>query len=135
MEETYFKNFKEELTEVWTDEKIRLAGIDREKDAKSWMAQMDRVTEVEKRLTDLTRTCIETEERAASSKMEEKLKMKQMECDEKDRQIKNRNEIIRIGVPTVAAFVMGVISMVWEKTDVLTSTAGKSALRDLFKFR
>lgn len=53
----------------------------------------------------------------------------------KDRRNRTVIEIVKIGVPTTAACVMGLVSMVWEKTDTLTLTAGKSSLRDVLKFK
>lgn len=52
-------------------------------------------------------------------------------------QTKTRNRIdwAKVIVPTVGAFAMGIISMVWEKTDTLTSTTGKTSLRELVSFR
>lgn len=52
-------------------------------------------------------------------------------------QAKKRNRIdwAKVIVPTAGAFTMGIITMIWEKTDTLTSSAGKSALRDILPFR
>lgn len=73
---------------------------------------------------------------------EYELRSKEIENAEKARileeeQTKKRNRIewAKVIVPTVGAFTMGVISMIWEKTDVLTSSTGKSALRDILSFR
>lgn len=48
---------------------------------------------------------------------------------------RNVIEIVKVGVPVAAAFAMGIISMKWEKLDTLTSSAGKSALRDILRFK
>ena len=53
----------------------------------------------------------------------------------KELKAKNRLEVVKIVVPTTAAFVMGIISMNWEKFETMTTTAGKSALRDILKFK
>lgn len=53
----------------------------------------------------------------------------------KELKAKNRLEVVKIVLPTTAAFVMGIISMNWEKVDTITTTAGKSALRDILKFK
>lgn len=62
------------------------------------------------------------------------------ESDSINAEIKNnrkRNwvEAAKIVVPTVGAFAMGLISMKWEKLDTITSSAGKSALRDILRFK
>ena len=41
----------------------------------------------------------------------------------------------RIIVPVASAFAMGLIAMKWEKTDTLPSSAGRSSLRDLLRFK
>lgn len=48
---------------------------------------------------------------------------------------KNRIDWAKVIIPTVGAFTMGIITMIWEKTDTLTSSAGKSALRDILPFK
>lgn len=53
----------------------------------------------------------------------------------KSNRTRNVVEVIKVGVPVVAAFTMGIISMKWEKLDTLTSSAGKSALRDILRFK
>lgn len=62
------------------------------------------------------------------------------ESDSINAEIKNnrkRNwvEVAKIVVPTTGAFAMGLISMKWEKLDTITSSAGKSALRDILRFK
>lgn len=57
---------------------------------------------------------------------------------EKELQLqKNRSKLEwgKIAVPSICAITMGVVSMIWEKTDTLTSTAGKNALRDIISFK
>lgn len=56
---------------------------------------------------------------------------------EENRISSNRNmmDIFKTGAPIVAAFTMGLISMKWEKVDVLSSTAGKSVLREVLRFK
>lgn len=53
----------------------------------------------------------------------------------KNNRKRNVVEVAKIVVPTVGAFAMGIISMKWEKLDTLTSSAGKSALRDILRFK
>lgn len=53
----------------------------------------------------------------------------------KNNRTRNVVEVIKVGVPVVAAFTMGIISMKWEKLDTLTSSAGKNALRDILRFK
>lgn len=128
-------NFTDELMEVWIEEKEKLGRINPETQKELYKVQSDRVTELEKRLTDFSKTELEVEEKAASRDMDDATKQQQMSEDRKTRRNQNIIEILKIGVPTTAAIVMGLISMKWEKTEVLTSTAGKSSFRDLLKFK
>lgn len=128
-------SFKEELQEVWAKEKTKLDRINPVEQKEAYRMQADRVVEIEKRLTDLERSETEVEGRAAIADMEDSLKRDQLEQEKKDQKVKNIIDILKIAVPASAAFAMGLISMVWEKTDTLTSTAGKSSLRDVLKFK
>lgn len=53
----------------------------------------------------------------------------------KNNRMRNVVEIAKCAVPVAAAFAMGIISMKWEKLDTITSSAGKSALRDILRFK
>lgn len=55
--------------------------------------------------------------------------------EEEQARKKNQIDWAKVIVPTVGAFTMGIITMIWEKTDTLTSSAGKSALRDILPFK
>ena len=55
--------------------------------------------------------------------------------EEEQARKKNRIEWAKVITPTVGAFTMGIITMIWEKTDTLTLSAGKSALRDILPFK
>lgn len=128
-------SFKDELKDVWIKEKECLYKIDPKDQNELYKAQLNRVNEIEKRLTDMEKTEIEVEERAAGRDIEENLKIQQMEVDEKNQKSKNRIEIAKIAVPTTAAVVMGLIAMVYEKTDIMSSTTGKASWRDLIRFK
>ena len=65
--------------------------------------------------------------------IEEKTKARISEED----QNKKRNQIewAKVIVPTAGAALMGVVTMIWEKTDTMTLTPGKVSLRDILSFR
>ena len=67
--------------------------------------------------------------------MDEQFKHMEIDAEKRDRKTRNLIEVTKIVVPVTAAFAMGLISMKWEKIDTLTTTAGKSALRDILKFK
>ena len=128
-------SFKNELKEVWEKELEYLSDIDPIKDKELYKTQMNRISDIEKQLTELERIELQIENDAANHDIEEQIKRDQMEIDRKDRKTKNKIEVGKFTLPVVAAFVMGLISMKWEKIDTLTTTAGKSSLRDILKFK
>lgn len=128
-------SFKEELIETWNEEKTNLNALDPNKDGELFKAQMNRVNEIEKRLTELEKTEVEVEERAAGRDMDEQLKYRQMEEDLKSQKTKNRIEVTKIFAPLTVGALMGVAAMIYEKSDFLQSTTGKASWRDLIKFK
>lgn len=128
-------NFTDDLRQTWVEAQEYLESIDPSKEGDLYKAQLNRVNEIEKRLTEIEKTEIEVEDRAASRDMEEQLKKQQMEDEKKVQKTKNRIEIAKIAVPTAAALVMGFVTMVYEKTDIMSSTAGKASWRDLIRFK
>ena len=128
-------SFKDELKDVWKKELEYLSELDPGKDKELYRTQMNRLTDIEKQLTELERTELQVESDAANHDIEEQIKRDQMELDRKDRKAKNRIEVGKFVLPVAAAVGMGLFSMKWEKIDTLTSTAGKSSLRDVLKFK
>ena len=113
---------KEKLEEQWVSALSILSemGINDER----YDIQMSRVEHLEKLMADLDK-----------AEMEASTKMEQLESDKSEQKRKGKLEIFKTSAPIVAAFLMGCISMVWEKTDTLTLTAGKLSLRDSIRFR
>lgn len=128
-------SFKTELKDVWKKELEYLSDIDPVKDKELYRTQMNRLTDIEKQLTELERIELQIENDAANHDMDEQIKRDQMELDRKDRNTKNFIEFSKFVLPVVAAVGMGLFSMKWEKVDVLTSTAGKASLRDALKMK
>lgn len=126
-------DFTMELRDVWKKEREYLKEMT--VDSKGYKEQLERVTELEKRLTDLEKADMENSVKVASNEITEQFKREEIEAELKDRKNRNRIEVAKIIVPVAAAFTMGLISMRFEKTDIVTSTAGKSSLRDILKFR
>lgn len=128
-------SFSEELKQVWSEALEHLNEIDPVKQKDEYNAQMQRVAHLEKQLTDLEKTNMEIEEKAVCKDIDERLETEHMESDNKNQKIRNVIEAAKVVVPVIGAFAMGLISMKWEKTDTLTSTAGKSSLRDILRFK
>lgn len=127
-------NVKDLLLKQWEEEKLKLAETDPEK-KETYRLQVDRVNQLERQLTELERTEIEVEEKAASRYIEEQLERDKMEEDRKVNKSRNRIEVAKIAAPLSVAFLTAAISMVFEKTDIVSSTAGKNSLRDLINFK
>lgn len=127
-------NVKDLLLKQWEEEKLKLAEIDPEK-KETYRLQVDRVNQLERQLTELERTEIEVEEKAASRYIEEQLERDKMEEERKVNKSRNRIEVAKIAAPLMVAFLTAAISMVFEKTDIVSSTAGKNSLRDLINFK
>ena len=133
-------NVKDLLLKQWEEEKLKLAETDPEK-KETYRLQVDRVNQLERQLTELERTEIEVEEKAASRYIEEQLERDKMEEERKANKSRNRIEVAKIAAPLSVAFLtaaismVGIVSMVFEKTDIVSSTAGKNSLRDLINFK
>ena len=113
---------KEKLEEQWISALSILSEMDINDEC--YDIQVSRVEHLEKLMADLDKAELE-----ASTKME------QLESDKSEQKRKGKLEIFKTSAPIVAAVVMGFVSMVWEKTDTITSTAGKLSLRDSIRFR
>ena len=128
-------NFKTDLQDVWRKEIETLNEIDVDSQESLYKAQLERVTSIEKMLTDLEKAEMDSDEKRYCRDMDEQFKHIKIDAEKRDRKPRNLIEVTNIVVPVTAAFAMGLISMKWEKIDTLTTTAGKSALRDILKFK
>ena len=128
-------NFKTELKDVWRKEIETLNEIDVDSQESLYKAQLERVTSIEKMLTDLEKAEMDSDEKRYCRNTDEQFKYVEIDAEKRDRKTRNLIEVTKIVVPVTAAFAMGLISMKWEKIDTLTTTAGKSALRDILKFK
>lgn len=128
-------NFKTELKDVWRKEIETLNEIDVDSQEGLYKAQLERVTSIEKMLTDLEKAEMDSDEKRYCRDIDEQFKHIEIDAEKRDRKTRNLIEVTKIVVPVTAAFAMGLISMKWEKIDTLTTTAGKSALRDILKFK
>ena len=128
---------KERLLEVWEEEKNILDGLDikDKEDNGAYSKQADRVEHLEKLLVDLEKKELDMSSISWKLDSEEKVRKEQMKAEDRTNKTRNIIEACKIAVPVVAAFAMGLISMKWEKVDTLTSTAGKSALREILRFK
>lgn len=128
---------KDLLLTEWEKEKSILNGLDvkNKEDNGAYSKQVERVANLEKLLVDLEKKELDIDAEAGKLDIEEHVRCEQIRAENESQKTRNVIEICKIGVPVVAAFAMGMISMKWEKIDTLTSTAGKSALREILRFK
>ena len=128
-------NMKELLMQEWEETKTELSNLDIEDDSDNYNRLVKRLSDLEGRLVDLEKNGLDNETKVNIKEIENELKSKELSHEKESQKNKNGIEILKIGLPICAAFAMGIISMKWEKVDTLTSTAGKSSLRDVLKFK
>lgn len=93
------------------------------------------VTELMDRLIEIRKLESEEKEKVIARETETKLKYAQMEVDKKDRFVKNALTAVSIGAPLVVGVIMSFSSMNFEKEGTFTTEAGRSALRQLLRFK
>lgn len=93
------------------------------------------VTELMDRLIEIRKLESEEKEKVLARETETKLKYAQMEVDKKDRFVKNALTAVSIGAPLVVGVIMSFSSMNFEKEGTFTTEAGRSALRQLLRFK
>lgn len=126
-------NLKTKLSEEFESQMLELNKLSVGSD--EYKVAVDGVTKLADRIIEIDKMENDFKSREDTLVSNEFLKTKELEIEKKDRKNRTVVEVLKIGVPTAAAFAMGIISMKWEKLDTLTSTAGKSSLRDLLRFK
>lgn len=126
-------NLKTKLSEEFESQMTELNNLQVGSD--EYKIAVDGVTKLADRIIEIDKMENDFKLKEDTLVSNEVLKTKEIEIEKKDRKNRTVVEVLKVGVPTVAAFAMGIISMKWEKLDTLTSTAGKSSLRDLLRFK
>lgn len=126
-------SIKTTLTEEFNDQMKDLHKL--EVGTEQYSTAVNGVTKLADKIIDLEKIEIEREERIKDRDAEIELKSQQMEIDKRDKFNQNLVNVVKIAVPTVAGFAMGIISMKWEKLETITSTAGRQALKDIIRFK
>lgn len=114
--------WNQELHETWIAECDHLNEM--EKGDPGYDMQMERVSNLEKLLCDLEKSTWEND-----------VKWSQIEESKKSRWTKLGSDIFGTAAPLAVALAMGLFSMKWEDLHMMSTTAGKASLRDLFRFR
>lgn len=100
-----------------------------------YRAGVECATKLTDRLIELKKLEAEREKNDREREFDENYKLEQLKADKKDRLIKNCLTAASIGVPVAGAFVMGVMSMNFQRTDSFFTEAGNGAVKSLLKFK
>ena len=126
-------SIKNELMEEFNDEVKGLRSLQLGSD--EYKATVDGVTKLADRIIEIDKIQQEASEKQISQINENELKAAQMVDEKKDRLIRNGIEVVKVvGGFAVAAWAF-VASMNFEKEGTLTTEGGRSALRQLLKFK
>lgn len=96
---------------------------------------IDGVTKLADRLIELKKLEVERDKYERDRDFDETYKLQQLKAEKKDRIAKNCLTAASIGVPVAGAFVMGIMSMNFQRTDSFFTEAGNGAVRSLLKFK
>lgn len=125
-----------ELLDNEISEKIEALGV-LEAGSDEHKATVDELTKLMDRSIELEKLEVNVAEKAKDreqAKLDTELKKEQLANDQKDRKFGRWTSVISIVVPVGVAIWGTLYTTKWEKTDTLTSTAGKEHSRNLFKF-
>lgn len=119
----------EEIVDRFQDLNRKGAGSEESKVA------VDELTKLIDRAIEIEKIEVDSKEKAKNRELDRELKLKELEVDKKDRKMKNCLTGVSVVGGLVGAFAMGLISMKFERTDTLTTEAGRSSVRQLLKFK
>ena len=127
-------SIKNERMEEFNDEVKGLRGLQLGSD--EYKTTVDGVTKLADRIIEIEKIEKDAKSKEIERESNDYLKMKQMEDDKKDRQVRNGIEFVKVGGGLLAACGAFVLSMKFEEDGKLFSTeGGRSALRQLLKFK
>ena len=126
-------SIKNELMEEFNDEVKGLRTLQLGSD--EYKATVDGVTKLADRIIEIDKIQQEASAKQISQINENELKAAQMADDRIDKWIRNGIEFIKVGGGFALAAWAFVASMNFEKEGTLTTEGGKSALRQLLKFK
>lgn len=126
-------NVKDQIVEEIVDQ-IRVVHK-MEVGSEAYKIAVDGVSKLADKVIDIQKLELEESQRNADREMSTYFETKKLEQAEKDRRSLNKREIFKVVTPLSVAVLMGVFSMLWEKSDSLTTTFGRQNLRDLIRIR
>ena len=117
------------LEKEFTEEMSELENLEMGTDA--YTSSINGATKLADRLITIQKNNDEYDTKIREIESNERVRMAEIEQN-RDRK---KLEWAKVIVPVVGAFSMGIITMIWEKTDTMTLTAGKSSWKDLISFK
>lgn len=100
-----------------------------------YKSKVDVLTKLADRAIELKKIDVERLEKAKERNVERAFRQKQMDDERKDRRFKNWVSVGSIVLPLGVACYWTIISMIFEKEDTLTSSAGKKHLNWLLSIK
>lgn len=125
IERIYEERIEKEMEEIGKEQ----IGSDKYK------AGIDSATKLTDRLIELKKIEADRVKYERDRAFEEQYKLDQLKSEKRDRIAKNCLTAASIGLPVAGAFVMGVMSMNFQRTDSFFTEAGNGAVRSLLKFK
>lgn len=96
---------------------------------------VDGITKLADRVIELEKLEAEKESKNADRELDTYFKTQELCAAKNESKTRTKVDVFKTVTPLVVAFAMGVVTMIWEKTDTMTSTAGKISWRDLIRFK
>lgn len=126
-------SIRENLIEEFNDEVKGLRGLQLGSD--EYKATVDGVTKLADRIIKIEEIEKDAKTKEIERESNDYLKMQQMKDERIDKGVRNGIEGVKVVGGLVAAVLALVVSINFEREGTLTTEAGKSALRQLLKFK
>nr|DAJ97383.1 MAG TPA: hypothetical protein [Herelleviridae sp.] len=100
-----------------------------------YKATVDGITKLADRVIELERVSIESKDRVENRAIENDLKLKQIEDEQKDRRTKNLISAVSIGLPVVVTVWGTIVTLNFEKEGNVTTIMGRGFINKLLPKR
>ena len=100
-----------------------------------YKASVDSITKLLDKSIELKKLEIETDDKIKTREFEERIKTQQMECERKDRIIKNWLTGASIVIPAGCGIWGFIKSIKFEETGTITTLSGRNILGSILKFK
>ena len=121
-------DYKDKLTEVWLKELKVLEELEVVSD--NYRIQQERVTAIERQLTELEKSDMENSEKVMSRETNEQLKREEMEMTRKENKKHRTAEYVKLAGYGLALGFMTILSLGYEKENIPSFQVTKEAFRE-----